>query len=520
MTLLQKLEDASNILTHELEQSPRGAPFRDWSKPSRWKPTRARTVHAFPGAHELNALGKQPAASQAPPRESQDLLLGEGREGGTSPPPVNASHPDLAGFSSDDALEDDYVVDVPSFDIGHQGVARQRTGLPKPDEDPETLIPKEAAQAGPSSVNRGRGTSFEQPEPIASRGTFIPVSDPSSLEQGIDQSIQHRTGYISDNRRHISLSRSHSRAPISRDWNTRRKRWVATVACLTTALLGLIAGIYAGEVPAIQYSLADEHHWTILGNVVLFIGLAIPTALFWPLPLLHGRKVYTLSALILLLALQAPMAVIVGSPRSPYAASYRVGLLISRAFAGLAMGFANINCQATLLDLFGSSLQSLRPHQELVDENDVRRHGGGVGLWLGIWTWCFIGSLGVGFQIGAGIISTMNVSWGFWVGIVLTTVVLLLNIWAPETRRSPYRRQSMEVQTSSGTFRRIARGEVKMHLYSTGPKNWREEVAAGVTLSFRMLTQRGFAILALYQAWIYGQIILVIVVSQMGDLCF
>ena len=313
--------------------------------------------------------------------------------------------------------------------------------------------------------------------------------------------------------RGFSLSRSHRRSPIARDWSTKRKRWTATVACITTAFVGLIIGIYAGEVPAIQYAIADEHHYTILGNVLFFIGLAITTTLFYPLPLLHGRKPYTLAALATLLPLQFPQALAINQSRSPYVATYRVGLLLPRVFAGIAMGFANINFITTLLDLYGSSLQSGNPHQETVNENDVRRHGGGMGIWLSIFTWSAIGSVGLGFLIGAIIISGLNVSWGFWILIILNAAVLLLNIITPEVRRSAYRRSMAEVRSGGDVSRRVARGEIKMHIDSTGPKYFWEELIAGYILFFRMLIQPGFALLALYQGWIYGQVVLTISVS-------
>ena len=311
----------------------------------------------------------------------------------------------------------------------------------------------------------------------------------------------------------FSLSRSHRRSPIARDWSTSRKRYVATVTCITTAFMGLIIGIYAGEVPAIQYAIADEHHYAILGNVLFFLGLAITTALFYPLPLLHGRKPYTLAALAILLPLQFPQALAINSPRSPNVATYRIGLLLPRIFAGIVMGFANINFITTLLDLFGASLQSGNPHQETVNVNDVRRHGGGMGVWLGIWTWCAIGSIGIGFLIGAGIVSGLDVSWGFWITIVVNAAVLVLNILSPEVRRSAYRRSMAEVRSGGEVSRRVARGEIKMHLESTGPIWWWEEVIAGHVLAIRMLLQPGFAILSFYLGWIYGQVVLVIVVS-------
>ena len=352
--------------------------------------------------------------------------------------------------------------------------------------------------------------------------TIMPLPDRNDQPEGSRQHDEPSTGdNVSLTNRHhfsireprgFSLSRSHRRAPIARDWSTPRKRWVATVACISTALTGLIIGIYAGEVPAIQYALVDEHHYTILGNVVFFIGLAITTALFWPLPLLHGRKPYTLAALAILLPLQFPQALVVSTQRSLYVATYRVGLLFPRAISGLIMGFANINFKATLLDLFGASLQSVNPHQEIVNINDVRRHGGGMGVWLSIWTWCYIGSLGVGFLIGAVIISGLNVAWGFWITIISIVIVLVLNVLVPEVRRSAYRRSMAEVRTATDVSRRVARGEVKMHLKSTGPIWWWEEVWAGHVLCIRMLKQPGFVVLALYLGWIYAQVVMVIVV--------
>lgn len=371
--------------------------------------------------------------------------------------------------------------------------------------------------------SRNRGYSFTPNENQSLEGGLPSLREQPSQQNGLSshgQGSPVRNFSLTGRRHHslrethgFSLSRSHRRAPIARDWRTPRKRYVATVACINTALMGLIIGIYAGEVPAIQYAIVDEHHYTILGNVVFFIGLSITTAFFWPLPLLHGRKPYTITALALLLPLQFPQATAVGTTRSPNVSTYRVGLLLSRSLSGLIIGFANINFMTTLLDLFGASLQSAHPHQETVNNNDVRRHGGGMGVWLGIWTWCFIGSIGVGFLIGAIIISDLDVSWGFWLTIILTAFILILNVLVPEVRRSPYRRSMAEVQNDGAVSRRIARGEIKMHIDATGPIWWWEEAVAGHKLCLRMLKQPGFTVLALYMGWIYGQIVMVIVAS-------
>lgn len=300
--------------------------------------------------------------------------------------------------------------------------------------------------------------------------------------------------------------------PIARNWSDRRKRWTAFVTCLNTALIGMLIGIYAGEVPAIQYALADRHHRVILGNVVLYLVIGLVVLIFWPLPLLHGRRPYTLTGLAVALPLQIPQAVIVGTRRGTDYSAYITGLLVCRALTGVALGFVHINLISTLLDLFGASLQSDKPHGEVVVTDDVRRHGGGVGLWLGFWSWCFIGSLAIGFLIGASVISGINISWGFYIGVILIAVMLLLSVITPETRRRPHRRTMQEVELPDNTIStRVARGEIKMHVYGDSPKWWWEEVFAGLYLSFRMLRQSGFLLMAIYLAWIYAQVVLIIV---------
>ncbi|MCJ1350284.1 MAG: hypothetical protein MMC33_000265 [Icmadophila ericetorum] len=449
--------------------------------------SRQVTDRSASDAASVRAIRYFTGKQQAPviyPRTSSKRLRSEVKD-------IDLEHVKLSGESGGETND----VALPEPRLPGKLEIEHSLGYPqnRPNAEPGSLQQQDTitSMRGPSASNtagQARNTAEGQSYSLAGRNHF---------------SIHEPHGF--------SLSRSHKRAPIARDWSIHRKRFVATSTCISTALLGMLIGIYAGEVPAIQYSLADEHHYVILGNVVFYIGLAIPTALFWPLPLIHGRKPYTLAALGILLPLLFPQALIVGTPRSPTIVGYRFGLLFSRSLAGIAMGFANINFQTTLLDLFGSSLQSGNPHQETVDESDVRRHGGGMGLWLGIWTWCFIGSLGVGFLIGAGVISNLNVEWGFWISIILTAFALVLNVVTPEVRRSPYRRSVTEVRSGSDISRRVARGEIKMHLYSTGPKHWWEEVIAGHVLCIRMLKQPGFFIMSLYQGWIYGQVVMVII---------
>ncbi|KAI1467924.1 uncharacterized protein F4812DRAFT_471262 [Daldinia caldariorum] len=310
----------------------------------------------------------------------------------------------------------------------------------------------------------------------------------------------------------FSLAKSVKRQPIiARDWSPIRKRFVASVACISTALIGVLVGIYAGLVPSIQYFIADFHHYSIIGNVVLYLGMALTTFFCWPLPLLHGRKPYILCSLCIAMPLLFPQAVAVSIPRSPYTSIWRWALLLPRAIMGCALGFASMNFHSILTDLFGASLMSSNPHQEVVDQYDVRRHGGGLGIWLGVWTWCFIGSLGVGFLVGALVIDTLKPSWGLYISIMLIAVVLLLNVLCPEVRRSAWRRSVAEVRTPLGVSRRVARGEIMMHRVKDGPKWWGQEMYHGVALSLEMLRQPGFVVMAVYSAWIYAQVVLVMV---------
>jgi hypothetical protein len=167
-----------------------------------------------------------------------------------------------------------------------------------------------------------------------------------------------------------------------------------------------------------------------------------------------------------------------------------------------------------LLDLFGASLQSKFPHQEVVIADDIRRDGGGMGIWLGIWSWCSIGSIAIGFVSGAGTINNLNPQWGFWITVVFLMVLLFVNVITPETRRSAYRRSFRKYLDGDEKVRKVVgRGEIKLHISTSPPSNWTQEVWAGFKLSMSMLFQRGFFVLAFYLGWIYAHIVLVIIVG-------
>ncbi|RYC59505.1 hypothetical protein CHU98_g6706 [Xylaria longipes] len=367
----------------------------------------------------------------------------------------------------------------------------------------------------PGFANLQRGSRYVKDE----RPTKDSVKQ--RKRRGIPTKHAHELRNVSlRNRSHVSIgeeqpfsfTKSARRQPtIARDWSPARKRFVAAVACTSTALIGVLVGIYAGLVPSIQYYIADFHHYAILGNVGLYLGMALPSLICWPLPLLHGRKPYIVGGLCIAMPLLFPQAIAISTQRSPYTCVWRVTLLLSRALMGFFLGFASMNFHSILTDLFGASLMSNNPHQEVVDEYDVRRHGGGLGVWLGIWTWCFIGALSVGFVVGAVVIDHLQPSWGLYISIIIIGLVLLLNVFCPEVRRSAWRRSVAEVRMGETISRRLARGEVMMHRVHTGPRWWGQEVYHGLALSLEMLRQPGFAIMAVYSAWIYAQIVLIIV---------
>lgn len=373
------------------------------------------------------------------------------------------------------------------------------------EEDKEPLL---------KAPRSGHERHFSQMFGVPSRHVSMNLAHPgSSPSYKIDlNGTQHVD--LPENSDDLNLHSTCHHAPVARNWPSSRKRFAAWMSCINTACLGVLIGIYAGEVPAIQYVIVDLNRQVILGNVLLYISLAISTLLFWPLPLLHGRKPYTLVAMALALCLQIPQGVMVLSFRDPDVQRYRIVLLLSRGASGFVLGFVNINNLATLLDVFGASMQSDESH-EAGSLYDVRRHGGGMGLWLAIWSSCTVASISVGFLVGALIINGTTVEWGFWISSLVLMFITLANVIVPEVRRSAFRRTIAEITGEDGTFSRVARGEIKFHLTGNGPYWWGEEILAGMRLSWRMVKQPGFLVLSIYGAWVYAQFILVIMVSPL-----
>ena len=81
------------------------------------------------------------------------------------------------------------------------------------------------------------------------------VSKTTTRYSGPTTLLQRNISLKHPRRKHISLrenqgfslGRYHKRQPIAREWNTLRKRITATIACLNTVFVGLIAGIYVSD---------------------------------------------------------------------------------------------------------------------------------------------------------------------------------------------------------------------------------------------------------------------------------
>ncbi len=184
-------------------------------------------------------------------------------------------------------------------------------------------------------LNTGDGTRgsdvVRAPRSLTSPSAPQDKIPPSERDANTAASGQIQGGISLRGRSHVSLrgyqgfslARSHKRKPVARDWSDVRKRFAASVACISTALIGVLIGIYAGLVPSIQYWIADLNHYAILGNVFFYLGMAIPSFFFWPLPLLHGRKPYILSSLAIAMPLLFPQAIAVSVQRSPYSSAWR-----------------------------------------------------------------------------------------------------------------------------------------------------------------------------------------------------
>lgn len=396
--LQQKRPSSPEMLTQDSDRLQVEIPVRKSSEPSGLG-LQVNTFHQTSESREETGIKDQLRQRMSPlrdvsPRISSRTLIP------TPTPDKNGSsvQPSSDGRGLTSRCSDTRAVDS------------RQTAAPPPTiqvngEDVVDLLSSEFSV--PVFANLRQSGDFTQMFGIGPRHESIRLAHPN-CRRSTNLRTQKQVDFLGQND-DFDMHLNCNHAPVARSWSIAKKRLSATVVCLNTACIGVVIGIYAGEVPAIQYVVIDLDHTIILGNVVLFLGIMVSTALLWPLPLLHGRKPYNVGGLMLALCLQVPQGLSVITVRLPSTVSFKWLLLLARGLSGMALGLCDMNLQATLLDLFGASLQSHSPHQEIVDLMDVRRHGGGMGLWLGIWSWCSIGPLSIGFMIGALIISNATV---------------------------------------------------------------------------------------------------------------
>lgn len=317
------------------------------------------------------------------------------------------------------------------------------------------------------------------------------------------------------------------------DWGLLKKRYAAGVHCGVILLLGFIVGCYGGESVAIRASLGITTSLTSIGNILFILGVAIPSLIFWPLSLLHGRKPYVLLSIALTIPLQLPQALSLPPHTIPSQgrsmAPFVVCILVFRAISGFVLGFASMNVLATLIDLFGPDTGACCRggvvfNSSIPIEGQDQFHlvpggeaGARIGIWLGIWAWLFFAFGGVGYLVGQLIISRSSPAWGFWIVAVMATVLLLL-VWLTPEVRPPWRKQRLINHRRAGwkgdeEKQHEDRGEITMVVSGTSPKWWWEEVRAGVVLSWRMCNQLGFLVVATYVGWTAGEVVMVFSVS-------
>ena len=116
----------------------------------------------------------------------------------------------------------------------------QNTGLGERDKPDEGELKREDTL---ETTNPRYDGLIEKHDSVSK--SALGYSAPTALLQR-DVSLKHpRRSHISLREgQGFSLGRHHRRKPIAREWNIGRKKITATIACMNTMFIGLIAGIY------------------------------------------------------------------------------------------------------------------------------------------------------------------------------------------------------------------------------------------------------------------------------------
>lgn len=547
------ITDLEDMLNHALEIAGRAVKDsssaldqRDASIRSLQSSTRGSLISSgFEGTERAVTAPE----SLADPEENNNLNGHSAVDAPDPQPRSNKIHRDVNTSSSAAVYSDD---GEPTSQSNLEYDKRKRTR-----RSPLPIIDIKESERERAWQNNLHDVSSEQVSTVA-RKTYSPDNSFNQIASGPEQRFRMEVGRDGeiilirippqrlsvDHRRSLPTDGETSN-PMSRryrggwEWSLWGKRFTATIACGVVGLIGWIVRSYYAELPQIEEHLEISPTVASLGNSMFFLALAIPTSILWPLPLLHGRKPYLLLSISLLLPLQLPQALSL----PPYTTDshtwdrsmqpYVACLLFFRTVSGLILGFAFMNGFATILDLFGPDTGACcrggvvyNNQVPLEGQNQYHAVTGGeagvrTGIWVGIFTWMFVASPGLGFLFGKVAIATTTPAWGFWTVAILTAFLLTLILVAPEVRppwktiricRMTSRRGKRPAIAGIAGSEVVERGEIKMIMFGSSPRWWWEEVSAAFLLTWKMMHQYGFLLLAVYFGWVFGHLVLVVMV--------
>lgn len=256
----------------------------------------------------------------------------------------------------------------------------------------------------------------------------------------------------------------------------------------TNSLAAWIAGNYKGEVDLIEESLRIGPNIGLLGNVLFLLALALVVFIFWPLPLLHGRKPYIMISLLLMIPLQIPQ----GLTLPPYTiakqnesmVSYVLCFYFFRAISGGVLGFTVINCLSTVLDLFSVDTGACCRGGVVLNGRAIKKQnwnllGGGIrgsrpGMWIAMFVWSTTVFYGIGFFVGQLTINSTTPAWGFWITAIITGSLLIIvgvvsEVRPPWKRHDPAHGLSRHISTNTSMPTVTERGEISVALTGISP---------------------------------------------------
>ena len=146
------------------------------------------------------------------------------------------------------------------------------------------------------------------------------------------------------------------------------------------------------------------------------------------------------------------------------------------------------------------------------DERRRLSRGGGLGVWLGLWSSVMVGASSVGYCFGVLVQQSLHVSWTFWIVAILGSLIVVMLVLTPETRprRNGGLAKPLRSDHESLSFpSKEVRGELNWIVFRKIPAWWWQEIWAGWVLMWRMCSQVGFVLLLLFAGWVFGTVTMV-----------